>query len=207
MSDTILCGLYAVHEPYLTNCFGEEVSARLAGRIIPRSSWLPERQQGIARDLSIGSRNDWFRERLSLLLDRSGLPGLRFITGSDLSCHHTELTRIDGRVIWEETRGYKVLNPDCLQVIADIERLEQWCLAHPDEAGRILDIWPQDLRAAHDGAFFTLHPDNEGLGEGDNAGFVFCVLRTMKEVLRFAQFHRCWAVYWLPLAWGPPAGD
>lgn len=199
MSDVFFSGLYAVHEVFMTNCFDEEVSKLITGKDIPRVDGMKNRSQSIARYQSIGSRKRWFHSSISELLSLSGIDDLRFLSGETYTHEHNVVIKNEGQIVWQRREAYTVLNPSYDKVISAIGRLEQWCLSNPEVAGPLLEIRPADLATAFDSAFFTLDPTNEGLGEGEDGEFTFCVLRTIGDVMRFAKLHKCWAVYQIPL--------
>jgi len=199
MSDVFFSGLYAVHEVFMTNCFDEEVSKLITGTDIPRIEGMKNRNQSIARYQAIGSRKRWFHSRVSELLNLSGIDSLRFLSGETYTHQHKVVIESEGQVVWQGREAYTVLNPRYDEVISAIGRLEQWCLSNAEVAGPLLDTRPKDLVTAFDSAFFTLDPTNEGLGDGESAELTFCVLRTIGDVMRFAKFHKCWAVHRIPL--------
>lgn len=195
MSDAFFSSLYAVRDLYMTNCFDEQISLLLTGKEIPRAHWLEDRRRSAARYLSIASRGKWFQSRMGDLIRLSGITELQFLSGEAYTHQHEEVTESEGKVVWRETVAYTVLNPNYDQVISSVGRLEQWCLSNPELAAPILDIYPKDLPPAYESACFTLDPTNEGLGEGDDAVFAFCVLRTIGDVMRYARLTKCWAVH------------
>lgn len=199
MSDTYFSGLYAVHEPYMSNCFGDEVSKLLVGRSIPKSNWITDQKQGAARYQTIGSRNMWFQRCMGEMVRRSGFTSLWFFSGESYTHTHTEITNFEDALVWKQVTAYTVLNPDYAHFIAEVEAFEAWCLKNPEKCFDVLGVSQKHLKEAYESAFFTLEPASEGLGEGDNVEFFFCVLRTFCEVMRFAKFNRCWAVYQTPL--------
>jgi hypothetical protein len=199
MSDLSFSGLYVIHKPFLTNCFDEELSERLAGEKIPRNDQIKGRLSSVDKHLSIGSRGNWFQSRLKLLLDASGDADLRFLSGETYTFTYDQVTRHGGEVVWKETEAYSVLNSRRDAVIAAIARLERWCALNTEVAADLLDEHSRALREAIDSAFFTLAPVNEGFDSGEGAQFVFCVLRTVGDLMRYSRFRDCWAIFRSPV--------
>lgn len=195
MSDVFFSGLYVVHKVFMTNCFDEEVSELLTGEKIPRDQWLKGRMSSVDKYLSVGSTNNWFRARMQQLLSASGMEDLRFLSGETYTHTYKNIIRHNGGAIWETTEAFTVLNPRYDDVIASVNRLQQWCLANPEVAADLLDTSPKDVASAIESAFFTLDPANEGFDGGEGAEFAFCVLKTVADLMRYAKFRKCWAAY------------
>ena len=198
MSDAFFSGLYVVQKDVMTNCFGEEVSLLLTGESIPRLSYVREKGEQ-DKYLGIVSRNDWFHERMNVLLEMSGVQGLAFLDGKSHSHKHESVTLHEGKVVERQTFGYSVLSPAYDEVTAALKQLQQWCLANPTAAADVLEE-VEDLSFLADQAYFSLKPSMDGLGDGYGALHAFSVWRTIGDLMRFAKFTNRWVVYRTSLA-------
>ncbi|MGO1071893.1 hypothetical protein [Lysobacter sp. CA199] len=195
MSDTFHSTLDVFHKAFITNRLGDEVSELLTGEKVPRAPQIKDGASGTYRMLLIATRNEWLYLRLKELLHISGIQGLQFLSGEICTHQHKRVTEHNGEVVWEETDAFTVLSPHYDEVISSIDRLQQWCLSNPDLAAPILGTHPEDLGKSIESAFFTLNTSDDGFDGGEGADFMFCVLRTIGDLMRHAKSQQCFAVY------------
>jgi hypothetical protein len=210
MSYSETSSLAVLRQQHLTTIYGGESSMALTGEQIPASDPRPGHFGAGHRYQTIHSRGGWVQDRLQVLGTAAGTTGLRFLSGEESTQRVRSVIRDnDEQPVWTETHGYTVLTDRCDELLSSAEQVQAWCLQQPAKAGKLLGYDKAGVLEALRAASFSLAPDNEGYGEGDTPEFVFCVLRTMIELLRFARFHTrtdpaLWVVYHRVLASGPP---
>lgn len=194
MSDIFPSFFHLVHESYLTDCFGEDVSELLAEKKIPLRASDIERPDGgqwyqcthkhhadlpSYMRMDIFTRNGNFHWLLEAILSKSGIEGLRFLTGE--TCTHYQHDAYD---------YWTVLNPYYDEVLSSIDKVRQWCLANPDVVVELAGEGeaPQDVADLAGWAFVTLQPNEDGFDDGEGLACMLCVLKTIEDLLHRAKF-------------------
>jgi hypothetical protein len=211
MSDNYLSYIHVVFESRLSDCFGEEISELLSGRKIPRHLAKSITAKGDLCELAhhefrcgykrldISTRNGYLHKIVDAILKRSGIESLRFLTW-DIYTHQYD---VDG----EPGTYFTVLNPYYDELLSSINKMHQWCLENSEYLVNNLDRYgyaPEDVAKLLDLAFASLQPNEDCWEDGDNLHFMFCVLKTIEDLLRYAKFmnnymlphyEKCWMIY------------
>lgn len=202
MSDIYYSSLCSVKEHLMSTYFGAELGELLTGNKSPVKTGI-EREKAAARALFIGTRNNWFKYCTQEIIHLSGVEELNFLTGANFTHKHQDITMHKGERVWQETTAFTILNTKEIEAIAAIERVVQWCLNNAELAAPILEGKASEMRNSYELSFFTLNPNDEGLGDGENPEFFFSTLKSMAEILKFSRHNRCYTVYSTTLSCGP----
>lgn len=126
------------------------------------------------------------------LIRASSVDHLGFLSAEDYTHEYVE---IDNKVL----HRYMLIhgNDQFDSVIASLRRLVEWCNQNSEAASDITDyVTADELLQSISDSFFTLHPNSEAPGdEGQGPDFLFCTLRTVEELLKFAKSKDVIVVY------------
>jgi len=187
-------GLVILQEKFLANYFGVKIGSLIAGKEIEKDQSLDRTSRDYYQSMRSQTRNDWFKDRTKQLLELCKIDNLRFLSEEKYTFYnidvfeyeeHKESTRYEYTVIREKS-----------SVIESIEKLEKWCTENCKQAAEILDCEPEDIFQEINDAFFTLKPYFETRSdEGEGVAFFFCVLKTIKELLKTSIESEMIAIY------------
>ena len=192
MSDVSAFSMFICHERDLFHALEDYGwGERLAPVLAPDQAVSDRLDLKHLRHLLRGStRNNWFKGAMKEILDSSGFERLRFL--SEESFTHS-VVRTYGETDWPSQLTVVKDSYDLL--IQDIDDLMDWCRSNPAEVHKFDDSWADDIDQEIDRAFFTLKPNDEAEEEGQGYHFLFCVLKTVGDLLRNAQHQDFWAIY------------
>jgi hypothetical protein len=149
------------------------------------------------------TRGDWFKECVKCLVEASGVDNLNFLYAQDCTHEYIEIQKFSGTD--DSIYEYKTLHQYTLiygehrfaAIIASLNRLIDWCYKNPDAASRITDyVFADGIKKSIENSFYTLSPNSEAPGdEGQGPDFLFCTLKTIGELIRYAKCLALVAVY------------
>lgn len=143
------------------------------------------------------TRGDWFQDCLDRLIRASGIGNLSFLTGKSWTNQHFACD--SGSYSYGYRFRYTVIRSqdELTTAIYALNRLLAWCRAHPDATAAVTDyVDAAGVLESIEGAFFTLSPNSEVAGdEGQGPDFLFCVLHTVGDLLRYAKHWKGFAVF------------
>jgi hypothetical protein len=155
------------------------------------SSSLPEKMKP-KRVLDGTTRSDWLPHCMEALIEASDVDHLDFLAAKDYTHEYVDTER-------RLHHWYMLIHGSDLNlVITSVRRLVEWCRDNPEDASNITDyVAADDLVQCIDNAFYTLSPNLEAPGEDEGRGpeFLFCTLRTIEELLKFAKSRDLIVVY------------
>ncbi|MGR9015174.1 MAG: hypothetical protein ACU83U_16190 [Gammaproteobacteria bacterium] len=194
--------------------FGEKVAAILLGEDINSISLPSEKTSALKRKMHGSTRSDSFKWRMAELLKLASIESLRFI--AETACTHLVLNREYDEIIEDATymrteekeedkednefaaHQYTVIKPEkCDTLIADIEKLFSWCGNNVSPASDVMEYDDGDVETAIKSAIACEDLNREvHYGEdGDSAEFLFCALKSIQKLLKYAKLNNLYAVY------------
>ncbi|UXI65910.1 hypothetical protein [Tahibacter amnicola] len=210
MSWHTLLAVHAIPASFLEGFYGRPVDSIFATREVALRAFLyrDDRQETFRRypiswerRIEAASRSNWFGRQMTGILDASGYESLRFL--SRQAHTHVE-TAVDPNGLpdesdchWGQPFEYTVFPADASAVIADVDGLLAWCL---DDLDRLADAMDGDLIGSdHEELAFAAqnvyYDPRPGEGtphteDGEGPGLIFCVLRSLSDLLRYSRVNR-----------------
>jgi len=156
----------------------------------------------VLKKMAFSTRGDYFMTRIRELAAASGIEGLDLFAAGESLDKRTETIKLNDS---EQCFEYKNIHRYGLiygknqlnTTITSIDRLIDWCLAHSEETSTITDYEDADeIIQIINGAYCTLNPNKDAPSdEGQGPGFLFCVLKTIGDLLRYAKWWDLMVVY------------
>jgi hypothetical protein len=191
-----------------TPYFGEPLAIVLMGK---ESESLPP--ANIAKRTMRGyTRSDWFKWMMGELLDKTPYNSLQFL--SEKACSHLVLKNYDDKIVEESyldnlneeadedelefmTCYYTVIPPEKVaELLDDVNNLFLWCRNNIIIVSDVIEEAEEDVQNAIDNALFYEKVNDAHYGEdGQGADFLFCALKSIQELLIYAEQHHLYAIY------------
>lgn len=201
MSSSSELSLFVIDRRDLANFYGTEVAALLAGQPVALDSQYLHHYESLRKKMNASTRGDWFKVSMKELLDLSGIEHLRFMSEQSHTHKYLEVDRSHPEVYDKEIKTlheYTVIKKDFKTIIKALNALASWCSANPDRTDLVLVMdYPESAIESLENSFFTLNPNGDLLYENEGQGslFFFCVLRTIGDLLRYAEQKGLWVIY------------
>jgi hypothetical protein len=192
----------------ITPYFGEQVATILIGKedgLLPSATVANRTMRGF-------TRSDWFKWIMGELLNKTPYDSLQFL--SEKACTHIVLKNFEGNIVEESyldsldeeadedelhfmTHLYTVIPPENMgELLDDMNNLFLWCRNNISIASEVIEEGEDNVQNAIDNAIFYERVNDAHYGEdGDGADFLFCALKSIQELLAYAQQHHLYAVY------------
>jgi hypothetical protein len=191
MSDHSDFSLCVIDKRDLSNFFGVEIATILAGEPIAIDSKYLHFYKPLRREMRGFTRGDWFKVSMRELLDISGIENLRFLSQETHKYRHISVDD-------SHQHEYTVIKRDDFELILNaLDALVIWCRDNPNKADAVLVLdYPESATESIENAFYTSNPNRDDCGdEGRGSLFFFCVLKTVGDMLRYANHQGFWAIY------------
>lgn len=201
MSDSSALSLRVIDGRDLANFYGTELATILADEPMALDSRCLHHFESMRKVMNAYTRGDWFKVKMRELLDHSKIEDLRFMSGQTYTHNYFEIDRSHSEVYEKEIKTlheYTVIKKDYKSVLKALNAFTSWCVANPDQADLELVIdYPESAMESLENAFFTLNPNVDLLCENEGQGslFFFCVLRTVGDLIRYAEQKGLWVIY------------
>ena len=193
--------------------FGEKLAIILLGDEV--GSVMPTGAENSIRSMGGYTRSDWFKWVMAEVLDKVPNDSLKFI--SERACTHivlreediVEESYLDGLDEEDEARDrfmthlYTLIPPAKISALLDdIDSLFSWFETHTDEAMEVIENWDDEDELKNAIACISTPEKSISINsyachgeEGDDARFLFCALKSIRELLAYAKENEFYAVY------------
>lgn len=205
MSDSIPITIHLIPKGNLVNRFGSEIGNLLASNQSPIRADVRAydgRWKSIGdgeKKLEAFSRGGMIIYALGKLIDQAGMKHLGFIANQ--TCTHEMVVNAD----WgKEAFRFTVMNQGLDEVASDLRAFIDWCRDNP---GATSEEFRGEFGNDHSGREFESVADlldnvrpsldpNRDICESDswNAALAFSVIKTILELLDYAQAESCWII-------------
>lgn len=208
MSYESMFGLSVVIQRNVLNHFGNEIGEWISGK---NAEANPSYEHSKHWDMMMlaSTRSDWFKRSMAQLvrlagcdelqfmieefIDQSAQSGEKFASADYKKYLRVRETDSDGKY-GHQTEYSLILNPN--KAASGIGRLVNWIRTNPALAGPVILLEPDEVEDVFDQSYFTLNPSEKSKDdEGQGPHFFFCTVKTIKDLLRYAEARNLLAVY------------